>query len=109
VAPIVSRVLPLPHISLHCNCRAYSERVLLEQLQARARGAADPAVQSVLVRVASLFAVWTMERDLAWFLMVEVLQAHHANTIHVRFMWLPPAIPLAFYHLPRDLPTPRNT
>ena len=57
--------------------------MLLEQLLARARACEDPSVRSVLLNMAALFGLWTMERELSWFLQVEVLEGHHANTIHV--------------------------
>ena len=68
-----------------CHGSAHSERILLEQLQLRAAAATDPAVRAVMCSVASLFALWTMERDLKWFVLVDVLNTRDVHSLQVRW------------------------
>ena len=63
---------------------------MLEQLAHRVDSTRDSAVRALLARVTSLYALWTMEQNLKWFIATELLIADDVTMIEVCAA-LPPA------------------
>jgi hypothetical protein len=57
---------------------------MLQQLAQRCNDAIDVHVKGVMTRVTSLFALWTMEQNLRWFVSTRCLNSTDVDMIQVR-------------------------
>jgi hypothetical protein len=63
--------------------RAHAECLLLEQLTERADEIQDYALKMLYSRLTSLYALWTMEQGLRWFIATDLLIAADLKVIEV--------------------------
>jgi hypothetical protein len=56
---------------------------MLEQLCQRVAAATDPFVKAVTSRLTSLYALWTMEQNLRWFISTRCLNSTDVDVIQV--------------------------
>lgn len=56
---------------------------MLEQLVARLADVDNASAKGVMTRLASLFALWTMEQNLRWFISTRLLNATDVDVIEV--------------------------
>lgn len=66
--------------------RASAELLLLEQLIERTHSIQESSMRLLFARITSLFALWTMEQNLRWFIATDLLIAADLKAIEVRLV-----------------------